>query len=388
VHGYATVLSLTLAAQPAQPSFPYQDLALELVEKIAAAIAPLQQVHLAAARDDNGEETRPRQLEAYLAEMLAARGVRGTDRPDGVANVTVTCSQNLRERVCAADIRTGDASQLVIASRRHDAAASLPRSMRLALDVRTLFTQSTPIVDVALSGDRLVVLEPAAITLYQRGQSGWQLERSRPIVSSRVPARDVRGRVRVDGTMIEALLPGVICRANLESLNPTCADEQQPWPLGVENTGMGAGRNYFTTPEGLAFFSAAALGPAADARWLLTTPGGRLLFLDGSRRTIESSAAMGDDVAGVSVSGPACPVGTYVILSSRADGAAAVDDVEALRLFLVIGRRLTAAASPVVLRGPLTALWAAPGSTTATAVSRDTTTGRYEALQVSITCGR
>ena len=398
----AFVLLLVLGRQPA-PALPYQDLVPEFVEKIAAAVAPLQRVYLVVtARDDDtaavagGEDTRAPALEARVAGMLAARGIRAANRADGVASVTFTCSQNLRERACVADVRKGDDSQLVVVSRRHDPGAAVPRPAPLALDVRTVFTQRAPMLDVALVGDRLVVLEPTAVTLYQRRQSGWQLERSRPIASSRAPARDVRGRLHVDGTTVDVWLPGVICRANLEALNLTCADEQQPWPIGVENTGISAGRNYFTTPEGLAFFSAASLGSGnnvdnaaerGDVRWLLTAQNGALLVLDASRRTIESRASMGDDVAAVSVSGAGCPAGPYVILSSRA-GASGPDDAEALRLFQVVGRRLVAVAPPVVLPGPLSALWAEPGSTTATAVSHDTSSGRYEAFQVAITCGR
>ncbi len=406
VHGFLVALaliSITPPQPPAPPSLPYQDLAPEFVEKIVAAVAPLQQVRLVPARDADGpagtgnDDTRARQWETSIAEMLAARGLHAVDRPDGAATVAFTCSQNLRERVCAADIRKGDASQLVIVARRHDAAASVPRSTTLALDVRTLFTQSTPILDVVQSGDRLVVLEPYAVSVYQRRQDGWQFERTRPIASSRVPARDVRGRLRLDGSAIEAFLPGVICRASLDALNLTCADEQQPWPIGIENAGMAAGRNYFTTPEGLAFFSAAPLGRgedatgAASARWLLTAQDGRLRFLDAERRTIESSASAGDDVAGITVAGAACGAGSYVLLSSRAAGATGGPggtDAAMLQMFQVIGRRLIAAASPFVLPGPLTALWAAPGSSSATAVSRDTNSGRYDAFHIAIACSR
>jgi hypothetical protein len=383
VSRYVLGLSLILAPQPAAPGFPYQDLAPELVEKIAAAVPPPQHVYLVAVGDD-ADETR-RQWERHIAAMLAARGVQMSDRADAAVNVTFTCSQNVRERVCTADVRKGDVSQLVIATRPHDAAQSAQRPAALALDVRTLFTHRTPILDVALSGDRLFVLEPAALTLYQRRENGWQADRSRPIASPRVLPRDVRGRLRLDGSTIEAFLPGIVCRANVDGLNLTCADEQPPWPLGVENTGMAVGRNYFTTPEGLAFFGSASLAAEGDARWLVTAPDGRLLFLDNARRTLESAAGTGDDVAAVDA---ACAPGSYVMLSSRASASPLIGGSEALQLFQVIGRRLVPAASPVVMPGPLTALWAAPRASTVTAISRDTISGRYAAFQIAIICGR
>jgi hypothetical protein len=378
------MLSLLAAPQLTPPFVPYQDLVPELIEKIATTLTPAQAVHLVAARSDD-DRTPGRQLERDLAERLTARGLRVVDRGDGAAIVTFTCSQNLRERVCAAEIRKAGVSQLVIAARSHDAAQSPPPSPVLALDVRTLFTHRTPILDVVLSGDRLFVLEPAALTRYQRRENEWQADRSRPISSSRVPPRDIRGRLRLDGTTVEALLPGVVCRANVDALNLTCADEQQAWPLGVENTGIAVGRNYFTTPEGLAFYGAASLAAEADARWLVAAPDGRLLFLDTSRRTLEAVASTGDDVAAVDAT---CVPGSYVILSAHAAEAANVADAEALQLFQVIGRRLVPAASPVILSGPLTALWAAPGAHTVTAVSRDRSSGRYAAFQIAILCGR
>jgi hypothetical protein len=382
VNGCALILSVLAVPQTTPPPFPFQDLVPELVEKIAASVAPAQQVQLAAPPGDDADRLRARQLERDLSEKLTARGLRIVDRTDGVPIVTVTCGQNLRERACAAEIRKGGMSQIVTATRPHDTAQPPPASPVLALDVRTVFTHRTPILDVAMSGDRLFVLEPAALTRYQRRDNEWLADRSRPISSVRVPPRDVRGRLRLDGTTVDALLPGVVCRANVDSLNLTCADEQQAWPLGVENTGLAVGRNYFTTPEGLAFYGAASLTPEADARWLVTAPEGRLLFLDSGRRALESAASASDDVAAVDA---ACSPGSYVILSARAGPGTGA---EALQLFEVIGRRLVPAASPVILPGPLTALWAAPGARTATAVSRDTSSGRYAAFQIAIICSR
>ena len=383
VNGCALMLSLLAAPQSTPPPFPYQDLVPELIEKIAASVTPVPLVRLAVAPGDDADRPRARQLERDLSEKLTARGLRVVDRADGAAIVTVTCSQNLRERACAAEIRKAGASQIVTATRPHDASHPPPTSPVLALDVRTLFTHRTPILDVVLSGDRLFVLEPTVLSRYQRRDNEWLADRSRPIASLRVPPRDIRGRLQLDGTTIEALLPGVVCRANLDALNVTCADEPQAWPLGVENTGIAVGRNYFTTPEGLAFYGAAPLTPEADARWLVTAPEGRLLFLDSGRRALESAVSAGDDVAAVDT---AYVPGSYVILSARAGPGLA--DADALQLFQVIGRRLLPLASPVVLPGPLTALWAAPGARTATAVSRDTSSGRYVAFQIAIICGR
>src|SRR5712692_6698670 len=110
------MLFLLAAPQPAPPSFPYQDLVPELIEKIATMLTPTQPVGLVAAPSDD-DRTPGRQIARDLAERLTARGLRVVDRADGAAIVTFGCSQNLRERACVAEIKKAGASQLAIASR-------------------------------------------------------------------------------------------------------------------------------------------------------------------------------------------------------------------------------------------------------------------------------
>jgi hypothetical protein len=126
--------------------------------------------------------------------------------------------------------------------------------------------------------------------------------------------------------------------------------------------------------------SAASLGADAEAGWALADGAGRLVLLDGDRNLLGAVGA-GDDVAGISAR---CRPGSYIVTSSRTAGA----DTDTLRLWQVLGRRLLAAATPIVLPGRLTALWAGPGASAATAVTHDAGAGRYEAFHVNIACVR
>lgn len=251
----------------------------------------------------------------------------------------------------------------------------------LMLEMRHLFSQAAPILDVALVGDRLIVLDAAAMTLYQRAGAVWQKRRSQPTVSSRVWPRDIRGRLHVSGASVEAFLPGAVCRATTDSFTVSCADERQPWPLAIDNTGIAGGRNYFTTPEGLLFYGSALLESDAGGRWLLVAERSRLLLLDESRRALEPALGSGDDIAGVTT----CVPGAFVLVSSPASGGEGRD---LLRLFRVLERRLVPAASSLLLPGNIAALWAEPGSNTATAVVHDSASDRYDALQIGVACGR
>jgi len=382
VQGVALMFPLVLAAQLTPLSFPYQDLMSEIASKIVAAVAPLKSVHLEWADADRADEGWLPQLQSQLAQTLTARGLRVLDSADGAALVTIGCSQNLRERVCSARVRKGGASSIVMVTRPLDARVAAGAEPSLTIEMHPLFGGRTPILDVALADDRLLVLDPAAVTLFRRSGSGWQSERSQPISSSRIRPRDIRGHLRVDATTIEVFLPGTTCRSALSLFNLTCADEQQAWPLGIENAGLMASRNYFTTPEGTAFYGSATLGSDADARWLLAAQDGRLVFLDSERHPLDSGAGHADDIVGIITS---CAAGTYVLLPSRTSDSKAA---EALSLFRVVARRLIPAASPALLPGPLTALWDTQDGRSVIAVSHSLNTGRYEAFQIDVSCGR
>jgi hypothetical protein len=270
---------------------------------------------------------------------------------------------------------------VVVVTRPFDAEAENNRPIPLSLEMRPLFAQREPILDVALAGDRLFVLEPAAVAVHERRAAGWQRIQTHPIAPARVPPRDVRGRLWIEGAAVEIRLPGVSCRAAVDLGNLNCVEERQPWPIGIENAGLDATRNYFTTPEGLPFFGAAALAVGADARWLVADRSGRLALLDGTRRVVARAGA-GDDV--VAVAAPCAP-GTHVLVSSSSGREG---DADTLRLFRVVGDQLAPAAAPVDLPGVVTALWAAPGAAIAAAVVRDAGAERYEAFHIGIACDR
>ena len=372
----------------AQRSLSFQDLAPALAAKIAAVVAGGERIAIASVVVDGTDEAPVRQVEREVAQLLSARGLRIDALVTAPAVITVGCTANLRERVCVAEIRRGPFDSAQGRPARDIVSAVAPRGfpadpapdLTLGLATVPLFGQRTAILDVAEVGDRLLVLDPSAVTLYQHADEGWRRVASRPIVSSQTWPRDVRGRLRTNGTAVEAFLPGVVCRATVDLVNLACANEREPWPLAVDNSGIDAARNYFQTPEGLPFVSAASRGADAEAGWALADGSGRLVLLDADRKLLGAVGA-GDDVAGISAR---CRPGSYLVTSSRTAGA----DTDTLRLWQVVGRRLLAAATPIVLPGRLTALWAAPGASVATVVTHDAGAGRYEAFHVNISCVR
>jgi hypothetical protein len=372
----ALALTLLLAPLSAQTRSPFQDLASELAAKIAPQLTAGEPIALVT--DQFGFD----EMRAAVAGALASRGFRIGDRADtGATSVRFACFENLRERGCIAEIATRQAREEVAVTRPLDGRER--RQPQLSIDVRPVFTQRTPILDVEVVGDRLVVLDPGHLTAYRQSPFGWQRVQSHPIATSHVWPRDVRGRLRIDpsgaGT-VDAFLPGVLCRSTIELTSVVCADERHPWPVDIENTGLDARRNYFSTPEGLTFFNAARLEAAAGARWLVAAPTGELLFLDEARRTV-GAAASGDEA--VALTTPCAA--ERVVAISTSPGAGRPDT---LRVFRAARRQLIPAAAPAELPGALTALWAAGASPVATAVVRAESGERYDAYHIGIACDR
>jgi len=292
----------------------------------------------------------------------------------------VGCGANLRERACVADVRRGDARDTVSAIAPHARPTSAAADARVvAIEATPLFRQREAILDVAVLGDRLFVLDPSALTLYRRAGDEWQRVDSRAIAPHAPWPRDMRGRVRV-ANGIDAFLPGVTCRAPIEFTSLSCADQREPWPLAIENTGLAGVRNAFQTPEGAPFFSAASLDAAAEARAAIVDGTGRVQLIDDARKPV-ATIGEADDVASVTAS---CG-GVYLVASG---GPADDKASDTLRVWRIVRQRAAVAGTPMPVAGTVTALWAAEGARVATAVVHDSSGDRYEAFQIRLACDR
>jgi hypothetical protein len=410
-----------LAPQSVQSSSSFQDLAQELGSKISAEVGPADEVMLTVVPAADGDQAAILAVEAEMRRILASRGIRIVERGDVATALQVGCGKNLRERVCACEVRRGATRHVLIVTRPletldHD-------TVTLSLQLTPLFSQRAPILDLIIAGDRLLVLDPERVTLYERVElereasrdpaverdavapsapgrapaelappSGertpeasvdrkhWKQLRSKPIAGSRPWPRDARGMLGMDGATVTAWLPGSVCRGSADLVRFVCADEHAAaWPIGIGNTGVDAARNNFYTPEGLPFYSAAPLGPDPDARWLVVAATGELLLLDAARRTV-GTAEYGDAVVALDT---VCATGTHVLVASSAKDE---HRSEVLQLWRVVKRQLVPVATPIGVQGRLTALWPVPGSAAATAVTHDAAAERYEAFHVRIAC--
>src|SRR5262245_18831791 len=169
----AVMLAMLAASALAQSSSSFIDLAPDLVSKIAGELTAGSSITLSFA----GDQERVR---AEVARLLAARGFRIADGGDAAA-VGGGCESNLRERVCAASIVRGESRRVVIAMRALAASANAARDAVVAMELRPIYTQQAPLLDVAEANGQLLVLSPDAVSLV--GDTGGSNVTGRTIAS-------------------------------------------------------------------------------------------------------------------------------------------------------------------------------------------------------------
>jgi hypothetical protein len=366
----SSALMFVLATAPAwsQPAH-LQDFAA----RIAAAIPSGATLRLACTGDDG-------RTQRELTRLLAARGVRLGETADGATIVRCSCLENLRERACVADIGDGSVRRVVATTQPRGQTEPPARDPIVALELRPLYAQRDPILDVAVADGSLLVLTPAMLMLVPAESKAATAAPapSQFITTARIWPRDLRGRLRTTAGGFEVFLPGVTCRGTLTPFTLACADEGDAWPIGIENAGIAPSRNTFATPEGLSFYDAASLG---DERWLIVDQQGVLTFLDSHRRVVAKGDAADHAVA---LRG-SCAPDSYVATTARPPDAESADVVLLSR---ASGDQLVPIPSTVVLPGTLTALWPTADDRAATAIVHNARSGRYEAFHLSLSCTR
>jgi len=377
----ACALVVVLTAQASSPSSP-QDLGRELAQKVASVVAPLDQILLVRINPQSRHAADEAAVLREIADQLRARGLSLVSAADGAATVRVACSENLRDHVCAAEIVKGDSRDVVAASRPRDLAAAQPSSRLVTLDVRPVLAQRERILDLVEIGDRLLVLDVAGFDLYLRSDAGWKPAGTVPIASPPRWPRDPRGRLGVNGQTVDAFLPGMTCRCTLEPFKADCASSQNgSWPVGVPNSTLAPGANYFTSPNTPPFFTAAQLGGQAGLAWLLAGVDGKVHLLGAAFEARQTLPGLGDDVASVQT---ACGSDRQIIATgSNGDEAA-----ESLRAYEMGGSTLIPLTAAVHLPGRITAVWERPAGGSVLVVAHNSELNRYEAFYVGLVCVR
>ena len=352
-----------------------------------------------------------------LRSALEQAGIRFVESDQAAANVTISLSENATSYVWVANIRqsAGDAAVVMVAVPRAGGTAPSYDSMPLSLRKTLLWTQSDPILDLAIleenqSPTRIAVLSPEKICLYRMQGGKWQEEQTMEIAHTRPWPRNLRGRL-IPGKdhLLDAYLPGVICRSTTGGLD--CRDSEDPWPMvpagmnsnsvfptaGAPSTGAGAiapmsaffapTRNFFTgvvTPAigkspVAKFYSAASLPRGKYTLWLFAGVDGQIHLVDGIRDQ-PSKFGWGSDVTTVRTS---CGAGWQVLATSSSGPG---EDL--IRAYEMPDRDPIAVSAAADLPGTINALWTEMNGDTAIAVVQDQEMGGYEAFRLAVACSQ
>jgi len=309
----------------------------------------------------------------------------------------------------------------MVSAPRPEGAPAARDSVPLSLRKIPLWTQDSPILDVAVLEENatpthIAVLDPEKVTLYRLQGGKWQQEQALPVVHERPWPRDPRGRlVPATDHLLDAYLPGVICASTVGMpLALNCRESDDPWPLvaGTINGGTlsvfpsaglanGAAtvvpqmkaffaptRNFFTgalTP-GVSkfttvpkFYSATLLPRDKYTLWLFAATDGAVHMVDGvSDQT--ARFGWGSDLATVKTQ---CGAGWQVLASSSGEQAG-----DSVRAYEFPDRDPVAVSAAVDFSGTITALWTEARGDTAVAVVKDRETESYAAFRLAMACSQ
>jgi hypothetical protein len=260
-------------------------------------------------------------------------------------------------------------------------------------------SDDAPILDFILTDAKILyLLRSQNITAYKWDGARWLLLNAFSFDRSAPLPRDSRGHLVWQPSELVAYLPGALCNAPLGSdgllHGIQCRDVDDPWPLDNSfNAFFSSNRNFFSGIVRGAnfnsavksveaslppFYSASAIGEA-NAIWVFTGTDGRARLYSSFTQAPRVYSGWGSDVASIhSTCGS-----QWQLLISKPGDRAQPDAVQAMEI--ANGEPVPASAT-LEMPGAITSMWRSSDGTSASVISRDPATGKYEASILSVDC--
>jgi hypothetical protein len=283
------------------------------------------------------------QADASKIQRDFDRAIRKRLRNPEAVDCALTISENVHGFLLISKVR----DDVEMTSFRVEHVIDRPRA---SIAKAKIWEQDTPILDMAVIEDQMLVLDTAAVTRYDHGQ------RMETIPINILMPRDPRGRIEIAGESLTLQVPGSVCKGTWKPLAIKCE------PGGE----IVSGRNTLEVADLPAHFSRVQAGEIT----LLAEADGRVHVYDATRKPIAVSNEAGDIAA-------ACGSVRFLV-----SGAGDRESLDSLALFELANANLLRVSDPVEFPGPITAL------TPTLAVARNLSTGRYEAYSLTVDCGR
>lgn len=314
---------------------PANEAAKQLAAKIVTQVPAHSTLMLSFENRASLEGGEVDAIRAVVEQQLRAAGL---DVGDSETKLRVTISEDPLRYLLIAQI----AGQVAIVSWKKPPAAAA--EYRTIIKRTPVWEQREPVLDMSLTNDgaTMVVLEAERSVEYKKDNGRWQFLRATPVTSA-VVSRDPRGRLAETGS---------------------------PYRLV-------SGRNYFNGGARGEFYCEAQV----QAGTLITGVDGHARLYAQRAEPLLIVNNWGSDIAAVTSD---CGSKRQVLVT-----APTVDDSQDhLQAFEFTGATDAAVSEPLLLAGPVTALWTAETPGQVTLVVHNKQTGMYEASRVSLSCAQ
>lgn len=404
---------LVISAGAVDWSVPEQELARKIVTVTGPGVIALTVENRSSlGRRDNEI------IQNGLRLALGNLGIRFAKSEQATATVTVSLSENATSYVWVAEIHqsAAEAAVVMVSAPRPENSVPARDSVPLTLRKTLLYSQSDPILDVAVLEENaapahIAVLDAEKVSLYRLQGGKWQPEPVMNISHSRPWPRDMRGKLTLDRDhLLQVYLPGVMCSSTAASpFTLNCRESDDPWPLvpasfngpnvfpsanSISTSSVPLLKAFFaptrdfftgavTPPIGKfnsvpKFYSAAAIPRERYVLWLFAANDGQVHMIDG----VSDQAARlgwGSDLTSVRTQ---CGAGWQVLAGTAGDPGYSV------RAYEFPDRDPVAVSPAIEFSGPITALWTEGKGDTAIAMARNQETGSYEAYRLEVACSQ
>jgi hypothetical protein len=333
------------------------DAVRDLAKRVAAHLAPLETPLLTAR---NLSPLPPSDFSR--AQTSLERELRKPVRDPQPVEVILTIADNIRGYLLIAEIRKPNETLVEMAEFRPDPPKTAARQT-LLLKKQFLWEQDEGILDIAIVGSQMLVLEHGRIALYEASAGAWSLAGAWPLDVPSV--RDQRGRLEIAGDSVTIQTPGGSCTGVWKpALELKCADNGEFTP--ARNTlEYGDWRGVFYQSGELKSGS------------LVLELDGRVHIYDESK----SPRGIVDGWGDFAIVNSAC--GQLVVATSAGIARSAP---ETAALYEIADGAAMRVSEPLDLPGPVTALW--PSGERALAVVYEESSGKYSAYALAVDCGR
>jgi hypothetical protein len=202
----------------------------ELAAKAALLAGAGTPISIACRNASSLDSADVARLRATFENLLRQAGGHAGQGAAAV-EVSLTLSENATDYLLVEEARKGDERMVWIAAWKR-AAAGQPAVAGVGLEKKLAWEQEEQILDLAISGDTMLVLAPSRITLLARHEDRWEQRQTVRLTPPGPWPRDLRGRLRLSAPRFEALLPGLACQGAIEpELSLDCRPGDQPWML-------------------------------------------------------------------------------------------------------------------------------------------------------------